>query len=492
MATTLPLFGSPLNTALARSHFTTPSGLSIPGILARLFHEIQEKGTVTSLNKFSSFLIVTHFYPKTGLDIEGIFRKSSSTTVVNQLQAQFEDNPNPFLLNFPSTLSTHSLAGLFKRYLQLLPEPVIPRRFQPAFLDIFDEEKCTKETLKRRLKEICKTLPHEHLHLLQFLMEVADMVQQNQDRNQMSIESLAIIFAPTCVRIDGVSQLMMPHSGSSKLYPITGGNKTASASYTSLPLKLNRQQVLRKARQIILSAIHKKSAPKYDRVAYDHSAILYKPNDLLQLELIKESNTWVRIFAFMISHPEVFTTLTNPLKSQKYQQRPSFQTTRSSNTINEKKEETVHNTPSPNKPDLSSFTQQEKKMLIDFKNIEFTEPHDLVKTFEKFEINFDKEKPKRTSRSNSVSSIIHQPTVPSKYVETLLNWKSREEENPHVIIPQVVIKRPLSSVTSRPSSPQPSDWLKALSGGAFEPTEKRIRQPLFIQIEKNTTPLHHH
>lgn len=163
------------------------------------------------------------------------------------------------------------------------------------------------------------------------------MVQQNQDRNQMSIESLAIIFAPTCVRIDGVSQLMMPHSASSELYPITGGNKNASASYTSLPLKLNRQQVLRKARQIILSAIHKKSAPKYDRVAYDHNAILYKPNDLLQLELIKESNTWVRIFAFMISHPEVFTTLTNPLKSQKYQQRPSFQKTRSSNIINEKK-----------------------------------------------------------------------------------------------------------------------------------------------------------
>lgn len=368
-------------------------------------------------------------------------------------------------------------------------------------------------------------MPHEHLHLLQFLMEVADMVQQNQEQNQMSIESLAIIFAPTCVRIDGVSQLMMPHSASSKLYPTmtntTKGNR-ASASYTSLPLKLNRQQMLRKARHIILSAIHKKSASKYDRVAYDHHAILYKPNDLMQLELIKESNTWVRIFAFMISHPEVFTTLTNPLKSQKYQQRPSFQTTRSSTTVIEKKPsvETLHHTPSAtHKRDLSSsFTQQEKKMLLDFKNIEFTETHDLVKTFEKFEINFDQAlaksspAPKRSSRSNSVSSsmqhhlpsapapaaapapapVVAAPAAPSKYVETLLNWKSREEENPHVIIPQVVIKRPLSSVASRPSSPQPSDWLKALSGGAFEPAEKRNRQPLFIQIEKNTTPLHHH
>lgn len=41
------LFGSPLVTALARSSFTTPSGLSIPGILGKCFHEIEEKGKYT-------------------------------------------------------------------------------------------------------------------------------------------------------------------------------------------------------------------------------------------------------------------------------------------------------------------------------------------------------------------------------------------------------------------------------------------------------------
>jgi hypothetical protein len=41
-----PLFGSPLVTALARSNYTTPSGLSIPGILARCFQEIQDKGSL--------------------------------------------------------------------------------------------------------------------------------------------------------------------------------------------------------------------------------------------------------------------------------------------------------------------------------------------------------------------------------------------------------------------------------------------------------------
>lgn len=74
------------------------------------------------------------------MDVEGIFRKSGSTAIVNQLQAQFEATQNPFLVKFPDTISTHSLAGLFKRYLQQLPEPVIPRQFQPIFLDIFGKQ----------------------------------------------------------------------------------------------------------------------------------------------------------------------------------------------------------------------------------------------------------------------------------------------------------------------------------------------------------------
>ncbi|KAI9353930.1 Rho GTPase activation protein [Pilaira anomala] len=391
------LFGSTLVTALARSSFTTSSGLCIPGVLARIFHELQEKG----------------------LDVEGIFRKSGSNAVLNQLQVQLEENTNPFLVKFPHTVSSHTLAGLFKRYLQQLPEPVIPRQFQPLFLDIFDEEMCTKETLKRRLKEVCKLLPHEHLHLLQFLMEVADMVQQKQAENQMSIESLAIIFAPTCVRIDGVSKLM----------PSTTYVTPVCSSYTSLPVTVNKPQLFRKASKMLWNTIRSKKRLSYD----DSSTLLYKPNELLQLELVKESNTWIKIFRFMMSHPEVFTTLTNPLKSQKYKHRPLTK------TISIKPKQEWNNT----------FTQQEKKMLIDFKTLEFTESHDLLKTFGSFDINFDHD---IQPQNNKKPSPVPSTTAPSKYVETLLNWKTREEENPHIIIP----------IVKRSTSPQPSDWLKAL------------------------------
>ncbi|CEP14094.1 hypothetical protein [Parasitella parasitica] len=459
-----PLFGSPLVTALARSSFTTPSGLSIPGILGRCFHEIEEKG----------------------LDIEGIFRKSGSAAAVNQLQAQFEENHNPFLIKLPSTLSTHSLAALFKRYLQQLPEPVIPRSFQPLFIDIFDEQKCTQETLKRRLKEICKTLPHEHLHLLQFLLEVAHSIQQHQDKNQMSIESLAIIFAPTCVRIDAVSQLLPdPKQNRSASYSL-GSNRLCSSSYTSLPVILNRQELFRKARELLLSTVVRKKHQQQrnrNKLVYGNSSttkLLYKPNELLQLELVKESNTWIRIFEFMMSFPEVFTTLTNPLKSQKYV-RPAPSTNVRANTAptnnnDIKKGPAVVSRSPPNTKQhkidplslwTSPFTQQEKKMLIDFSTLEFTESHDLIKTFENFDLKLDHHRAPSDKDHQQSQSFLLSSSSATKYVKTLQSWKSREEENPTIVIPQEVIiankrKTASSRSNSRPSSPSDSrrDWLK--------------------------------
>ncbi|EPB92266.1 hypothetical protein HMPREF1544_00835 [Mucor circinelloides 1006PhL] len=486
------LFGSPLVTALARSSFTTPSGLSIPGILARCFHEIEEKG----------------------LDIEGIFRKSGSAAAVNQLQAQFEENHNPFLVKIPSTMSTHSLAALFKRYLQQLPEPVIPRSYQSLFIDIFDEEKCSKETLKRRLKEICKTLPHEHLHLLQFLFEVAHSIQQHQDKNQMSIESLAIIFAPTCVRIDGVSQLL-PDSkqNRSSSYSFNNG-RSCSTSYTSLPVVLNKQQLFRRARELLLGAVVRKKQQQQgnrQKLAYGNtsaSTLLYKPNELLQLDLVKESNTWIRIFEFMMTFPEVFTTLTNPLKSQKYVRpvlsantsAPAAPATTAATQADIKKTpfSVPHSPPTikshkidPSSLWTSPFTQQEKKMLIDFSTLEFSESHDLIKTFEHFELKTDhhvKDKDHQQSQPLLLSS-----SSATKYVKTLQSWKTREEENPTIVIPQEVIignkRKTTNRNTSRSSSPSfmtnnSRDWIK-FSATAIEPNEKNsARQPIFLQQQQ--------
>jgi hypothetical protein len=220
--------------------------------------------------------------------------------------------------------------------------------------------------LKRRLKEVCKTLPHEHLHLLQFLFEVAHSIQQHQDKNQMSIESLAIIFAPTCVHIDAVSQLL-PDSKQdpSASYSFDSHIKPCSASYTSLPVMLNKQ-LFRKARKLLLNAVvRKKQQGSRNKLAYGNKStttLLYKPNELLQLELVKESNTWIRIFEFMMSYPEVFTTLTNPRKPQKYT-RPVLSTNTSTSTTNTSISTTNTSTSTTN-TSTSTTNNDTKKVIL--------------------------------------------------------------------------------------------------------------------------------
>lgn len=53
-----PLFGSTLVTALAQSSFTTTSGLSIPGVLARIFHELEDKGMINNNNFFNKKIFI--------------------------------------------------------------------------------------------------------------------------------------------------------------------------------------------------------------------------------------------------------------------------------------------------------------------------------------------------------------------------------------------------------------------------------------------------
>ncbi|KAI9264726.1 Rho GTPase activation protein [Sporodiniella umbellata] len=290
MVQALPLFGSPLVTALARSSVRTSSGLCVPGILARCFSEIE----------------------KNGLKVEGIFRKSGSTAIINQLQKHFENVEDPFALTLPENINGHSMAGLLKRYLQQLPEPVIPKHYQKQFLSAFeDKDRYTKETVEQRLKDACKQLPYEHLHLLQFIIEIAVRIQRHQDKNQMSLNSLAIIFAPTCVRLDGVSQLMP----SSALVTSPSIQDSASSS-CSLPLTINKHHdFITKARKLIVNVIKRKMGRQHNKNNWLYnkssmSLILYQPSDLLQLDLMKESNTWVGLFEFMMNHPESFTTIT--------------------------------------------------------------------------------------------------------------------------------------------------------------------------------------
>jgi hypothetical protein len=164
------------------------------------------------------------------------------------------------------------------------------------------------------------------------------------------------------------------------------------------------------------------------------------------------------------------------------------------------------------KADTSSLQEEEENekklpLKIDFSSLEFTESHELLKTFDNLEIQFDhllstppspipptllpplKQEPEKTIVKSTGST-----RSTSKYIKTLQNWKSREEENPAIILPQKVVIGYTIKKQQQSSSfpPDASDWVKAIRGGMFstEPNEKKSsRQQLFHQ-NKTTAALY--
>lgn len=285
--------------------------------------------------------------------MEGIFRRSGSSATIERLLREFNETREPDCIAL-GTIPVHTIAGLFKRFLQQLSEPVIPRSYQPEFLHIFESttgKKCfsfsyawisfhpptffyiDNHERRRRLVTTCKSLPPWHGSLLSFVLAVAHTISCHCDENKMSAENLAIIFAPTCIRLDAISHLLPDDSpslsssmstksfsfssqlGGSKLFRKASlkrrssskklGNHTATST-TSLPCQENRWGDICKS---FLSPRRNNDKSRNDNQNDPKRPVpRYEPEKLMQLDLVKAQACWSQLFELMINDPPFETT----------------------------------------------------------------------------------------------------------------------------------------------------------------------------------------
>lgn len=83
-----------------------------------------------------------------GLDVEGIFRISGSAKRVNALEFQFDQSTSSYGLDLNwEGYTVHDAASLFRRYLNRLPDPVIPFEYYQQFRDVMSKTR-EKKTFK--------------------------------------------------------------------------------------------------------------------------------------------------------------------------------------------------------------------------------------------------------------------------------------------------------------------------------------------------------
>lgn len=146
-----------------------------------------------------------------GLYTEGIYRKSGTTSKINELKNKLEEDINNVDLD---SYSVHVLTAVLKSFFREMSNPLMTYQLYDDFLwttAISDPA----ERIQAIYSHIAK-LPRANYDVLERLLFHLARVAQQENANRMNANSLAIVFAPCILRTDKLMQMQDKLSDISK------------------------------------------------------------------------------------------------------------------------------------------------------------------------------------------------------------------------------------------------------------------------------------
>ncbi|KAJ2955848.1 hypothetical protein NQZ79_g8228 [Umbelopsis isabellina] len=137
------------------------------------------------------------FLKEEGLFVEGIFRLSGSAKRIGMLQTFFDTPPH-----YGSQLdwrgyTVHDAANIMRRFLNYLPEPVIPHQFYHSFRELIDDESLTDDdALVDAFQKLIERLPLPNQFLLLYILDMLSLFALHSKSHRMDASNLAAVFAP--------------------------------------------------------------------------------------------------------------------------------------------------------------------------------------------------------------------------------------------------------------------------------------------------------
>lgn len=134
----------------------------------------------------------------TATNIEGIFRLSGSAKRIKDLQTIF-NSPDKYGKGLDWTgYTVHDAANIFRRYLNQLPEPIIPLDFYARFREPLQ---CAPESFDphaaiHSYQVLIGKLPALNRQLLLYILDLLAVFASKSEQNLMNASNLAAIFQP--------------------------------------------------------------------------------------------------------------------------------------------------------------------------------------------------------------------------------------------------------------------------------------------------------
>ncbi|GAA6009627.1 hypothetical protein JCM11491_001038 [Sporobolomyces phaffii] len=151
---------------------------------------------------------------ETATQTEGIFRVSGSNKRINTLQVVFDEPPR-YGKDFDWTgYSVHDAASVLRRYLNSLPEPVIPAGLYLDFTAVLQRPQPIADSIAA-YRHLISLLPPASRYLLLYLLDFLSVFARCSNKNLMTASNLAVVFQPGLVssRREGTNSALLGFPG---------------------------------------------------------------------------------------------------------------------------------------------------------------------------------------------------------------------------------------------------------------------------------------
>ncbi|KFY33816.1 hypothetical protein V494_07296, partial [Pseudogymnoascus sp. VKM F-4513 (FW-928)] len=136
-------------------------------------------------------------------NVEGIFRMSGSEKRIKELRAIF-DAPDRYGKGLDwDGYTVHDAANVLRRYLNQLPEPIVPLdlydRFRAPLRSVMGQEVVSPEdtnAIIQTYQQLITELPPLNRQLLLYILDLLAVFSSKSDENRMDSANLAAIFQP--------------------------------------------------------------------------------------------------------------------------------------------------------------------------------------------------------------------------------------------------------------------------------------------------------
>ncbi|KAH8923547.1 RhoGAP-domain-containing protein [Atractiella rhizophila] len=140
------------------------------------------------------------FLKENATETEGVFGVSGSAKRMKELQAIFDAPPKYGMDLQWSNYSVHDAAGVLRRFLNMMPEPVVPYDLYHSFRDCLTYPGQSLDDKIQHFRLLLLSVPPSSQCLLLYVLDFLLVFSRNSCVNLMTASNLAVLFQPGLVR----------------------------------------------------------------------------------------------------------------------------------------------------------------------------------------------------------------------------------------------------------------------------------------------------